>query len=134
MLMVHNWHCVLVMGINVKINIFGTLSLISENVSKKNIATIYYIFIFQNHNAVRDYAFLIKTVPFLEQCTISHFRKFHELKSLSRFHNKYGFCSKPSLRIYQQFKSNINTHFHYYWISQFFVNDKNIFFCVKNQI
>ena len=46
-----------------------------------------YLFIF-NHNCKRLYIFNIK-------------KKFHEFKSFSRFYNKYGFCSKPGLRIYE---------------------------------
>ena len=54
---------------------------------------------------------------------VSHFRLFHEFKSLSRFRNKCGFWSKPGLRIYQQLKSK-----QYYWMSQFFVNNQISFF------
>ena len=86
MLKAHNWHWVSSIGTNVKINIFETRPVTSGR------------------------SFI--SVPFSQQCTVLHFRTFHEFISLLRFGNNSCFHNTSGLKIHQQFKSE-----HNYWIS-----------------
>ena len=95
--MAHNY------GTNVKINIFGTYPVKSENVDrKKNIpkiclsmtaSTNIIIYFYSKIRTVQEVVnFLTKTRTIFSD-TVLHYHTYHKIKFLSHFRNKYSFCN-----------------------------------------
>ena len=91
-----------VMGTNVKINIFYLFLWRVHMTRSTNIIT----YLFSKIITVGGFSFFDKNPNHFPKNTQFHiFEQFTNSSLRFRFRNKYGFCSKPSLRIYQQFKS-----------------------------
>ena len=78
------------------------------------------IYFFSKIKTIRGCSFLTM------QCTVLHFRTYHEIKFLYCFYNKYGFCNIPEFGNNQQFRSKhmllypslifVTKHFYDYFV------------------